>query len=348
MSDADWGAELTADVLEDRYGLVVDVIEPVPMGTDTVNRRVLTADGLRLFVKEYRSVADVDAARAALDMSEYCRAARLPVPRVWPDADGNLVTISEGRVWAVVDEAPGRVATSAMTVSLAEHIGVVMGRMHRVLAAYPLPKRVQQSRWRTGAVEDAVAKCDGVMATALRQGHDGLGQLRVDLDHRREDLHGHVHRLREQLPDVLVEQALHADLSRTNLIVLADVVTGVIDFRCATGMPVWELGRAAFDPRTVANSPDWAACALAMVGAYHAENPGLPLAEVRSCARAALLYMLFSFYGSTTAEYDLPQEAEADLKQHWSERQTTIRCLLNRIGDLDDAFARLGADGGGT
>ncbi|WP_173985666.1 phosphotransferase enzyme family protein [Streptomyces sp. P3] len=348
MSEADWGRELTADVLEDRYGFVVDVIEPVPMGTDTINRRVLTADGLRLFVKEYRSLADVDAARAALDMSEYCRAARLPVPRVWPDVDGNLVTISEGRVWAVVDEAPGRVATSAMTGSLAEHIGVVMGRMHRVLAAYPLPKRVQQSRWRAGAIEDAVAKCDSVMAMARRQGQDDLGQLRVDLDHRREDVHGHVCRLREQLPDALVEQALHADLTRTNLIVLANAVTGVIDFRCATGMPVWELGRAAFDPRTVANSPDWAACALAMLRAYHAENPGLPLAEVQSCARVALLYMLFSFYGATTAEYDLPQEAETDLKQHWSERQTTIRRLLNHMGDLDDAFARLGADGGGT
>ncbi|MGQ4329191.1 phosphotransferase enzyme family protein [Streptomyces hayashii] len=348
MSEADWDAELTADVLKDRYGFLVDVIEPVPMGTDTINRRVLTADGLRLFVKEYRSLADVDAARAALDMSEYCRAARLPVPRVWPDVDGNLVTISEGRVWAVVDEAPGRVATSAMTVSLAEHIGVVTGRMHRVLAAYPLPKRVQQSRWRAGAVEDAVAKCDSLMAMAQRQGQDDLGQLRVDLDHRRDDLRGHVRPLREQLPDVLVEQALHADLTRTNLIVLVNAVTGVIDFRCATGMPVWELGRAAFDPRTVANSPDWLACALAMVRAYHAENPGLPLAEVRSCAGVALLYMLFSFYGATTAEYDLPQEAEADLKQHWSERQTTIRRLLDHIGDLDDAFARLGADGGGT
>lgn len=347
MSEADWGAELTADVLEDRYGVVAEVIEPVPTGTDTVNRRVLTAEGLRLFVKEYRSVVDADAARAASDMSEYCRAARLPVPRVWPDADGNLVTISEGRAWAVVDEAPGRVATSAMTVSLAEHIGVVMGRMHRVLAAYPLPKHVQQSRWQTGAVDHAVAECDSVMATALRQGHDGLGQLRVDLDHRREDLHCHVHRLREQLPGVLVEQALHADLSRTNLMVLADVVTGVIGFRCATGMPVWELGRAAFDPRTVANSPDWDACALALLGAYHAEHPSLPLAEVRSCARVALLYMLFSFYGATTAQYELPREAEADLKQHWSETQTTIRRLLDRMGDLDDAVARLGADGGG-
>ncbi|MFE7835411.1 phosphotransferase enzyme family protein, partial [Streptomyces sp. NPDC057474] len=234
------------------------------------------------------------------------RAANLPVPRVWPDANDNLVTIAGGSGWAVVDEAPGRVNPSAMTVPLAEHIGVVMGRMHRALAAYPLPGRVQQTRWRAEPVEDAVAKCDTVMTRATRQGHDGLDQLRVDLDQRREDLRAHVHLLREHLPATLVEQALHADLSRTNLITLADAVTGVIDFRCANAMPAWELGRTAFDPRTVATSTEWGACALAMARAYRSEHPSLPMREVRACARIALLYMLFSFYGATTAEYDLP------------------------------------------
>jgi homoserine kinase type II len=301
MDDEGRAETLTADVLEDRYGLVAEVVEPVHMGTDTINRRVLTDDGLRLFVKQYRSMDDLDAARNAWDMSEYCRAAKLPVPRVWPDVNDNLVTIAGGSAWAVVDEAPGRVSTSAMTVPLAEHIGVVMGRMHRALAAYPLPKRVQQTRWRSEPVEDAVARCDTVIARATRQDHDRLGELRVDLDQRRTNLRTHAAGLREGLPTTLAEQALHADLSRTNLITLGDAVTGVIDFRCASGMPAWELGRAAFDPRTVATSTEWAACALAMARAYRSEHPSIPIQEVRACARIALLYMLFSFYGATTA-----------------------------------------------
>ena len=346
MDEAGWGETLTAGVLEDRYGLVADVVEPVHMGTDTINRRVLTDDGLRLFVKQYPSMADLDAARNAWDMSEYCRAAKLPVPRVWPDVDDNLVTLAGGSAWAVVDEAPGRVTTSAMRVPLAEHIGVVMGRMHRVLAAYPLPRRVQQTRWRTGPVDDALVKCDAVMARAKQQGHPDLGQLGVDLEQRREDLHAHVHLLREQLPETLVEQALHADLSRTNLITLADVVTGVIDFRCAAAMPAWELGRAAFDPRTVATSTDWAACALAMVRAYRSEHPSLPVPEIRACARIALLYMLFSLYGATAAEYGLPQEAEIDLQRHWRERQIAIRRLLGALEGLEEALTDVGASGG--
>ncbi|MFI5797474.1 phosphotransferase enzyme family protein [Streptomyces sp. NPDC051677] len=346
MDEAGWGETFTADVLEDRYGLVVDVVEPVHMGTDTINRRVLTEDGLRLFVKQYRSMDDVDAARNAWDMSEYCRAAKLPVPRVWPDANDNLITIAGGCAFAVVDEAPGRVTTSAMTVPLAEHIGVVMGRMHRVLAAYPLPRRVQHTRWRTEPIEDALAKCDTVMAQAIRQGHDRLDQLRDDLDQRRGDLRAHVHLLREHLPATLVEQALHADLSRTNLITLADAVTGIIDFRCASAMPAWELGRAAFDPRTVATNSEWATCALAMARAYRSEHPSLPMREVRACARIAVLYMLFSFYGATTAEYDLPQEADADLKRHWRERQITIRRLLSDLEGLEDELNGLEASGG--
>lgn len=106
------------------------------------------------------------------------------------------------------------------------------------------------------------------------------------------------------------------------------------------------MGRAAFDPRTVATSTEWAACALAMARAYRSEHPSLPMREVRACARIALLYMLFSFYGATTAEYDLPGAAEADLKRHWRERQIAIRRLLSDLEDLEDELTGLGASGG--
>ncbi|WP_327255484.1 phosphotransferase enzyme family protein [Streptomyces sp. NBC_01244] len=347
MDELNWEEEQAAEVLTDRYGIDVETIGQVPMGTDTVNWRVLTHDGQRLYVKEYPLTAELEAARAAWDMSEFCRAARLPVPRVWPDRDGNLLSLADGSAWAVVDEAPGTVATSAMTVARAEHIGMVLGRMHRVLAAYPLPRLRQQTRWRTGSIEDALAKCDTVLDAAYRQQHENLGALRSQIAQRREDLHAHAGRLRSALPEDLVEQALHADFTRTNQLVLADVVTAVIDFRAARALPAWELGRAACDPRTIASSEPWADCILAMVAAYRSENPTLPVADVLASARIALLYMLFSFYGATTVEYDLPEEAEADLQRHWSERQTSIRRLIDSLADLEDALATETARPGG-
>ncbi|MCX4529292.1 phosphotransferase [Streptomyces sp. NBC_01551] len=339
MEEMNWEDEMTAEVLADRYGIEAETVEQVPMGTDTVNWRVVTSSGQRLFAKEYPATADLEAARAAWDMSEFCRAARLPVPRVWPDRDGNLLSLADGSPWAVIEEAPGKVATSAMTVALAEHTGMILGRMHRILAAYPLPRRHQHVRWRTGSVEDALAKCDTVLDTARRWQADNLDQLQGQIAQRREDLHTQVGRLRAHLPEDLVEQALHADFSRTNLLVQAGVVTGVIDFRAARAVPAWELGRAACDPRTLANSDQWADCVLAMAAAYRSENPTLPVAEVHNCARIALLYMLFSFYGATTAEYDLPDEADADLQRYWSERQRSIRLLIENLADLENALA---------
>ncbi|MFI1163262.1 phosphotransferase enzyme family protein [Streptomyces sp. NPDC020801] len=337
MDDAGWD-ELAADVLAEQYGVTAEAVERVPMGTDTINRRVLTTDGRRLFVKEYEPTADLDAARSAWDMSEFCRAADLPVPRVWPDRHGNLVALTEGSAWAVVDEHPGRVTTSAMGVARAEHIGMVLGRMHRVLAAYPLPRLRQHTRWRTGSVEDAMVEAGAVLAAAKRQQHPDVVLLSHELNQRCDDLRAHVGGLRAGLPEEFVEQAVHADFTRTNMLVLADVVTGVIDFRGARAIPAWELGRAAFDPRTVATSDQWADCALVMIQAYRSENPTLPLADVVACVRVALLYMLFSFFGAVTSEYGLPAEAEADLQRHWHERQTSIRRLLDRFEDLEDVL----------
>ncbi|MFF5143722.1 hypothetical protein ACFY6U_28990 [Streptomyces sp. NPDC013157] len=83
-----------------------------------------------------------------------------------------------------------------------------------------------------------------------------------------------------------------------------------------------------------------------MVGAYREEHPGLPAQEVRSCARIALLYMLFSLYGATTTEYGLPWAAETDLQRHWSERQIAVRRLLANLEDLEEALIDVAASGG--
>jgi homoserine kinase type II len=347
MDNTEWGCGVTADVLEEHYGLTALSVETAHLGSETVSRHVVTDEGQRLFVKEYRSTGGLDTERVALDMSQHCRAAGIPVPLVRPDNDNYLITIAQGSAWSVVDEAPGRVDTFAMTLPLAEHTGAVLGRMHRALTAYPLPERVQRTIWRTESAEDAHARCAAVLSSAVRHQWAQDGHLRADLDQRREDLHCHVPRLRRQLPNTLVEQALHADVGRTNRLVIAGTVTGIIGFRGARGIAAWELGRAAFDPRTVATSHEWFSCALALLDAYHLTNPTLPLSDLRACARIALLDLLFDFDGAPDGGYGHSAQAQAVQQRHWSERQTAIRRLLEHLDDLDDALADLGADTGG-
>ncbi|MFD9483363.1 phosphotransferase enzyme family protein [Streptomyces sp. NPDC059991] len=339
MADRDdpgWDQERVEQLLRTCYGMEAAEVELVPEGTDTVNWRVLTSTGRRLFVKEYDPAGDPMAARAALDMSEYCRAAGLPVPRVHANQAGDLLTLFDDSPWSVINEVVGRVATTPMTASRAEHIGSQLGRMHRALSAYPLPQRHQHSRWRTGTVEDGLARCDRVMASARRHGHPYLDRLRDQLDQRRHDLRSHVARLRAGLPGTLVTQALHADFVRPNILLVTDLVTGIIDFRCAQGSAAWELGRAALDPRTIAHSDDWISTAAAMVAAYLSEHPHLPRADIVACGRITLLYLLFSFYGAVPTEEHLAHQAlEDDLARHWEERQTSIRRLLDNMDELE-------------
>lgn len=342
QQEAALGDEILAKVLSDRYSVDIAEAELVPMGTETINRRVTLADGRRVFVKQYRTSADLGQAQTAWNMSEFCRTARVPVPRVWRSRDGEVLTTSEGVAWVVTDEAPGRVATEPLTVPRAQHIGLMLGRMHRALASYPPPARVRQTRWRTADVETAVTAAETAFERATAQHDSRLDQLRVELALRRDDLETHVSRLRDGLPDHLVAQAAHADFTRTNLLAQEDVITAILDFQGETCLLAWELGRAAFDPRTVANSPSWMLCALRMIEAYRMENPGLPLPDVRASARIALLYMLFSIYGATTAEYGLPAEAEVDLQRYWAERQATIRRLLHSLDDLETALSAIG------
>ncbi|MET7713784.1 phosphotransferase [Streptomyces sp. NPDC005407] len=342
QEEAALGDEILAKVLSDRYSVDITEAELVPMGTETINRRVTLTDGRRVFVKQYRPSADLEQAQTAWNMSEFCRTARVPVPRVWRSRDGEVLTTSEGVAWVVTDAAPGRVAAEPLTAPRAQHIGLMLGRMHRALASYPPPARVRQTRWRIADVETADTAADTALARATAQHDPRLEQLRLELAQRRDDLHTHVPRLRDGLPDNLVAQASHADFTRTNLLAQEDVITAILDFQGEICVLAWELGRAAFDPRTVANSPSWMLCALRMIEAYRVENPGLPLADVRASARIALLYMLFSLYGATTAEYGLPAEAEADLQRYWAERQVTIRRLLSNLDELEAALATIG------
>ncbi len=341
QQEAALGDDLVGKVLSDRYGVDLADADMIPMGTETINRRVTLTDGRRVFVKQYRSSADLEQARTAWHMSEFCRGARVPVPHAWRGRDGEVLTFFEDVAWAVTEEAPGRVSTEPLTVPRAQHIGLMLGRMHRALASYPPPARVRQTRWRTADVEAAVATTETVLARATAQRDPYLDRLRVDLAQRREDLYTQVPRLRDGLPDRLVTQAGHADFTRTNFLTQEDVLTAILDFRGETCLLAWELGRAAFDPRTVANSPSWMTCALRLIDAYRTENPDLPLADIRASARIALLYMLFSFYGATTAEYSLPAEAEADIRRHWEERQLTVRRLLDNLDALEVALVAI-------
>lgn len=337
MDDDAWMDELTADVLAERYGISVETVEWTSTDSESVNRRVLTADGRRLRVREYATSVDVNLARAAWDMSEFCRVADLPVPRVWPDRDGDLVAISEGSAWAVADDVLGRADTTAMTMARAEATGTVLGRMHRVLAAYPLPELTVRPDWRTMSPDEGVAECAVVLEAVKQQELRDLAQVRDRLLSRQLDLVAHTDRLRAGLPAEFTPQAVHGDFTRTHVFMVADSVTGILNFRSVKGSPVWELGRAAFDPFTVAHGTHWQQFAVRMIEAYRSQNPTLPHTE--ACARVALLDMLYRFHGAASSDDASSEQSHVGLEQCWGDRQVAIRRLLASLDEIEAALA---------
>lgn len=336
MDDDAWMDELTADVLAERYGISAETVEWTSADSESVNRRVLTADGRRLRVMEYATSVDVNLARAAWDMSEFCRAADLPVPRVWPDRDGDLVAISEGSAWAVADDVLGRADTRSMTLACAEGMGTVLGRIHRVLAAYPLPELTVRPDWRTISPDEGVAECAVVLEAVRQREPRDLAQVRDLLLGRQLDLVAHTDRLRAGLPAELTNQAVHGDFARTRVFMVADSVTGILNFRSVNGSPVWELGRAAFDPCTVAHGNGWQQFAVRMIEAYRSQNPTLPHTE--ACARVALLDMLYGFHGAAPSVDASSEQFHVGLEQYWGDRQVAIRRLLGCLDEIEAAL----------
>ncbi|MDN3025664.1 phosphotransferase [Streptomyces sp. S.PB5] len=336
MDDDAWMDELTADVLAERYGISVDSVEWTSADSESVNRRVLTADGRRLRVAEYATSVDVNLARAAWDMSEFCRAADLPVPRVWPDRDGDLVAVSEGSAWAVADDVLGRADTRSMTMARAESMGTVLGRMHRVLAAYPFPELTVRPDWRTMSPDEGVAECAVALETIRQRDPRDLAQVRGRLLGRQLDLVAHTDRLRAGLPAELTDQAVHGDFACAHVFMVADSVTGVLNFRSVKGSPVWELGRAAFDPFTVAHRNGWQQFAVRMIEAYRSQNPTLPHTE--ACARVALLDMLYGFHSATPSDDEPSEQSHVGLEQYWGDRQVAIRRLLASLDEIEAAL----------
>ncbi|MEJ8654784.1 hypothetical protein WKI65_43800 [Streptomyces sp. MS1.AVA.3] len=136
-------------------------------------------------------------------------------------------------------------------------------------------------------------------------------------------------------------QVLHGDYSAVNLLFDGDTLTAVLDFLPpAPFLVAYEVGRIAFDPRTVVLNNDWIAAGVNLVGAYLDTNPHLPAADVTACARVALLQLMTSLYG-VKQHYLKPGLIQQDLDQFWLLRHAAASRLLGNLDDVENALAQV-------
>ncbi|MFF7543314.1 phosphotransferase enzyme family protein [Streptomyces canus] len=311
----------------------------VRAGTDTVNHRAVLDDERRVFVKTMRPGQAEAEVQAATRLACFARSRGLPVPRFWLGHDGMPFARHDGRLVTVQDNIDGSPASAQpLTISLAEEVGSVIGRLHRQLATYPGTLPVLSARWWTDAgqqrFDNDYQRLSGVLAH--REDAAAATHARM-LEERRQDLLAHADSLRKGFPADPVRQPLHADLTTPNVL-LSPVgrVAAVIDFYARTGPAAWEVGRIALDPRTVASESDWVPVALALVTAYRGENPYLPDKDLIACVRMALAHALHSLFGLYEHYVEPGTYDVGDVLRYWEQRHVMTRRVLPQLDLLEE------------
>ncbi len=329
-------AAVTA-LLESQFGLSVQSLDRLPIGQGTVNYRVQTDAGL-VFVKSYPAGTDLPAESAGIRLSALAAGAGVPVAR--PRAlKGNTFIAELGgsaaSAWEYVD---GRVIQTGLSHAQLDAAGAALGAIHRTFASLPESRgpTPQVDSWLAFDADGFTATTDQLLALiAAKDEPDEFDEIAGQTLRERRAQAGHIPALIDGLPSSLVAQVLHGDYSAVNLMFRSDQLAAVIDFRPPDPFLVaYELGRIAYDPRTVALARDCQDDASALISAYQRENPHAAPGDITFSARAALIQLLTSLYGVKN-HYLRPGLLQHDLDAFWLLRHRAATTLLENLPAIE-------------
>lgn len=340
-------ADTVAEILASGYHLSPTEITRLPIGQGTINYRA-EAVQRRVFVKHYPVGTDLAAELAAIELSVLAGRHGIPVPDLVPAVNGQPIVVRGRHTISVWSWVEGHAVTDGFSTAQEWAAGAALGTIHRAFAKHPASRdpAPEVADWFAADILDIEATIDRLLnVITSRPAGDSFDRIAErTLTERRADLRA-VPDLFTGLPS-LSTQVLHGDYSAVNLLFRGDELTGVIDFRPPNVFLVaFELGRIAFDPRTVALHENWLSAARALVNAYLETNPGVEAADVQACGRIALLQLLTSLYG-VKQHYLKPGLLQDDLDAFWVLRHEAARLLLDHLDDVEGMLASLAAHAG--
>ena len=329
-------ADDLAHVVGGAYHLPDLWLRRLPHGAATLNYQG-RATGRRVFVKHYPPGADLAAERAAIDLSRFAGRAGVPTPAVLPARDGSPIHRTPGggavSVWEWVDGqwsgAPGMTAAQMGTV------GVVTGRLHRILATHPASSPHPQTAQQWCHPQRCAHELRALLAVVAGTAHpDAFTVWAGEVLRWRLALLPRIAALLAGLPP-LRSQVLHGDLAAPNVLWRGANLAALIDFRPPRARPVcWELGRIGCDPRTVPRE-DWPDGVAALVANYHAECPETPTADLRALVPAWVCYTAASVYPFGDLLTGTPLLPD-DLRAYAKARQQALTTVLDNLPALDE------------
>ncbi|MFG2934153.1 phosphotransferase enzyme family protein [Streptomyces achromogenes] len=344
MLDPQAQPDLTA-VLARAYGLTVIALERLPVGQVTVNYRARAGDRL-LFLKHYADGTDLTAEQAAVDQTRLAGQYQVPVATLRPSLEGDSVVRQGGVAVSVWEWVPGAVVQDGLNPAQQRAAGHALGRLHTAFAGHPAGAgpSARLKKWMNPDLAELDATTGKLLGIAgERAQRDAFDEQALRTLAERRAVLPRIPDLLAGLP-LLTTQVLHGDYSAVNLLFDGDELTAVLDFLPPDPFLVaYELGRIAFDPRTVVLDEDWITAGVNLVGAYLETNPHVPAADVTACARVALIQLLTSLYG-VKQHYLKPGLIQDDLDQFWALRHGAATRLLDNLADVESALAQAAHD----
>jgi homoserine kinase type II len=341
------GPDEVADLLHSQYGLAPAMLTRIGMGQGTVNYRAVLPGRNDVFVKCYPPDASLPAEHEAITLTGLAAYHGVPVAPVIPAADGQVIATSGTTAISAWQWMPGSAGTDGLTVGQAEQAGAALGRIHAAFAQLPASSgpASQAERWREDmdipGLHETIGQLRAIIARRSADGQGDefdmlAGQTLAERDRALDRIPG----LLASLP-ALSSQVLHGDFAPVNLLFEGDSLTAVLDFRPPDPFLVaYDLGRVAFFPTTIARGAGWPDAARALVATYIDANPAVPAADIRACARVALLQLLQSLYG-VKQHYLRPGLIQDDLDRFWFQRHAASAILLDRLAETDDLLGDL-------
>lgn len=333
------GPAAVAALLTSQFGLRIQSLDRLPIGQGTVNYRAQTDAGL-VFVKSYPAGTDLPAESAGIRLSALAADAGVPVARPLALRGDTFIAELGGSAASVWEYVDGHVIDTGLSHPQLDAAGTALGAIHRTFASLPESRgpAPQVNSWLAFNTGGFTATIDRLLAViGAKDEPDEFDEIAGETLRERRSQAGHIPALIGGLPS-LTAQVLHGDYSAVNLMFRGDQLAAVIDFRPPDPFLVaYELGRIAYDPRTVTLARDWQHDASVLISAYQRNKPQAASGDIIFSARAALIQLLTSLYGVKN-HYLRPGLLQHDLDAFWLLRHRTATALLESLPAIEKSL----------